>query len=361
MNGRPGRGTPASQGFRMPAEWEPHAATWIAWPHEARDWPGKLPAIRRVYADIVRVLSESERVEIVVQDAAQERAVVRALRSRGADLPRVRTHRWSTDRSWVRDSGPTFLRRPPRGNAPGAVGIVRWKFNAWARYDNYQRDRRLPPRIARALGFPIWKATAAGRWVVLEGGAFDVDGQGLLMTTEECLLSDVQVRNPGLGRSAIERVFRDYLGATSVVWLNRGIEGDDTHGHVDDAARFVAPATVLAVLPDDPASVDRSALEENLERLRAFRTAGGRRLRIRTLPAPHPVTFRGQHLPASYANFYIANHAVLVPTFHDPHDAEALGVLARAFPDREVVGIPSRDLVWGLGTLHCLTQPQPLP
>ncbi len=343
----------------MPAEWEPHAATWIAWPHERSDWPGKFSSIRWVYAEIVRVLADSERVEIIVSDSAQDRSVRRILRDVGTDLDQVRTHRWPTDRSWLRDSAPTFVLRRGTGGRKAAVGLVQWKFNAWAKYDNFRLDRALPSRIARATRLPRWKAYASGRWIVMEGGAFDVDGQGLLLTTEECLLGDVQARNPGLDRSALETAFHDYLGVTEVVWLGRGIEGDDTHGHVDDIARFVAPRTVAAIDPDGATTPDSDALRENLERLKRYRTTDGRALKVLALPAPDPVVFRGHHLPASYANFYIANRSVLVPTFDDPHDREALKVLAGAFPEREVVGIHARELVWGLGTLHCLTQPEP--
>lgn len=361
MSGPSDRRTPAGNGFRMPAEWEPHAATWIAWPHEASDWPGKFPAIRWVYAEIVRVLTASEHVEIVVPDAVYERSVLRVLRSVGVDPGWIRFHRWPTDRSWVRDSGPTFVRRTRSSTTDGAVGLVQWKFNGWAKYDNYRFDRALPLRIARATHLPVWKARASDRWVVMEGGAFDVDGRGLLITTEECLLSEVQARNPGLDRADLERVFWNYLGATTVIWLHRGIKGDDTHGHVDDIARFVAPRTLVAVQPGNASHPDENALRENFERLQAFRTPNGDALKVFPLPAPDPVVFRNQHLPASYANFYIANRSVLVPTFDDPHDREALEVLSRVFPGREVVGIHARDLVWGLGTVHCLTQPQPAP
>lgn len=346
--------------FRMPAEWARHDATWIAWPHESGDWPGKFPLIPWTYAEIVRQLVREENVEILVQDSRHLGRARKVLARSSVDLSRVRFHRCPTDRSWVRDSGPTFVRRrsPGRAGRP-PLGLVHWKFTAWAKYDNWHSDRRVPSWIARQLGLPLLRARYRGRWVALEGGAFDVNGEGMLLATEECLLSTTQARNPGLERRALERVFRTYLGAEEVLWLRRGIIGDDTHGHIDDVARFVGPRTVLAVTVDDPADPDHAALSENRKLLDAYRPRAGGRLDVRELPAPRPVEFAGQRLPASYANFYIANRTVLVPTFDDPSDADAIDVIRRALPGREVVGIRCRDLVWGLGTIHCLTQQQP--
>jgi agmatine deiminase len=355
---------PAALGYRMPAEWEPHAATWIAWPHNRDDWPGKFAPIPWVYTEIVRYLSKSEMVHIVVESGTTKRRVADKLDAVAVDFDRIRFFKAATDRVWLRDSAPTFVvNHEPSSGTPDRIGLVDWKFNAWAKYDNYLRDNRLSRKIARWLGFPKWtpRAEQGGQSlrVVMEGGAIDVNGSGTLLATEECLQSDVQARNPGLDRPALERVFADYLGARHVVWLGRGIDGDDTHGHIDDLARFVDPLTVVTVVEsrtDDPNHVP---LQENRERLRSACNEDGQPLRVVELPMPAPVIFAGQRLPASYANFYIANNRVLVPTFNDPADRLALDTLASLFPDRQVVGIHSVDLVLGLGTLHCLTQQQP--
>lgn len=337
------RPVPSACGFRMPAEWEPHEATWLAWPHERTDWPGKFAPVEWVYCEVVRHLSAGERVRILVEDRQMEERARRRLRQSGADLAAVEFFCCPTDRSWIRDYGPIFVK-----NARGEVGITNWKFNAWAKYRNWRRDNAVPDRLAERLKLPQWRTG-----VVLEGGAIDVNGQGLLLTTEECLLSPVQARNPGLDRASLERVLGDYLGVRQVIWLGRGIAGDDTHGHVDDIARFVRPDTVIACHEPDRSDVNHEPLKENLRILRHWP------LRIVPLPMPEPVYFAGQRLPASYANFYIANAVVLVPVFNDPRDRHALAILARLFPERKVVGVYSRDLVLGLGTLHCMTQQQP--
>ncbi|APW58938.1 agmatine deiminase family protein [Paludisphaera borealis] len=362
--------TPAQLGFRMPAEWEPHDATWIAWPHHREDWPGKFAPIPWVYAEIVRILSAHENVAIVVGDRDTRRRAASILDQAGANLTRVQFLRADTDRVWLRDSGPTFVVRDgdvkeaeTDGESIGPVALVDWKFNAWAKYDNYLKDKHLPRRIAKKLGLTCWAPRAeintVPRRVVLEGGAIDVNGKGTLLTTEECLLSDVQARNPGLGREGIERVFADNLGVTNVIWLGRGINGDDTHGHVDDLARFVDAKTVVTVVEPDAADPNHEPLEDNLRRLKEARDQDGQPLRVVALPMPAPVIFEGERLPASYANFYIANGVVIVPTFNDPADRLALNILAELFPDREVVGVHCVDLVLGLGTLHCLSQQQP--
>jgi agmatine deiminase len=355
---------PASLGYRMPAEWEPHAATWIAWPHNHDDWPGKFAPNPWVYTEIVRHLSRFEEVRIVVRGATMKRRVSDQLDSVGINLDAVQFFKAATDRVWLRDSGPTFVvSNQPETASNEPVGLVDWKFNAWAKYENHRRDDRLPRRFERWLGLPRWtpRVEQGGQRVrvVMEGGAIDVNGRGTLLTTEECLLSEVQARNPGLDRAAIEAIFADYLGVRHVVWLGRGIDGDDTHGHVDDLARFVDPQTVVTVVEpraDDP---NHEPLQENLRRLNDARDQDGQPLRVVELPMPRPVIFDGQRLPASYANFYIANGLVLVPTFNDPADRIALNTLAGLFPDREVVGIHCVDLVLGLGTLHCLSQQQP--
>lgn len=348
-------GTPREHGYRMPAEWAPHAATWIAWPHNPKDWPGKFQPIACVYADIVRHLSAVEDVHILANDAAAESRAYGILKRAGAHLARVHFHRWATNRVWTRDSGPIFVK-----DAAGAVAITNWKFNAWAKYDDWQLDDQIPERAAELLRMSEWTPQCNGRRVVLEGGSIDTNGAGVLLTTEECLLSEVQQRNPGMGRADLEQVFRDYLGIDQALWLNRGIAGDDTHGHVDDIARFVGEHVIVTVTEANREDENHLPLEENLDRLRSARSRDGKPFQIIELPMPAPVVFEGQRLPASYANFYIANGLVLVPTFNDPNDRHALNTLASVFPDRKVVGIHCGDFIWGLGALHCMTQQQPL-
>jgi agmatine deiminase len=329
----------------MPAEWEAHEATWIAWPHERTDWPGKFAPIPFLYGEIVRHLARVERVKIVVDDAEAEQSARAILRKTHADLAAVDFIHQPTDRSWLRDTAPIFVR-----GARGKLVATHWRFNGWAKYDNYKLDALLPAAIASETNVERVETD-----VVLEGGSIDVDGTGRLLTTEECLLSeDVQIRNPGMGRAEVERALRRYLGATDVIWLGNGIVGDDTHGHIDDIARFTAPGSVVACIEPDKSEANHALLADNLRRLRARKD-----LRVATLPMPEPVYFNNQRLPASYANFYIANGIVLVPAFSDPNDRVALNTLARLFPDREVIGIPCRDLVLGLGTLHCMTQQEP--
>ncbi|WP_165233720.1 agmatine deiminase family protein [Aquisphaera insulae] len=363
--------TPASLGFRMPAEWEPHEATWIAWPHNHEDWPGKFSPVPWVYAEIVRYLSRVERVHIVVSGRAMGNKAADHLDRAGVDLDRVKFFKAQTDRVWLRDSGPTFIvrdREHVEGEQDGSdesIGLVHWKFNAWAKYDNHKDDAKLPRRIADDLELLRWtprvEIDGKAHRVVLEGGAIDVNGKGTLLTTEECLLSEVQCRNPGLGRQGIERVLADYLGARNVIWLGRGIDGDDTHGHVDDLARFVDEKTVVTVVEPNADDPNHEPLAENVRRLEAARDQDGQPLRVVTLPMPAPLYFEGLRLPASYANFYIANGLVIVPTFNDPNDRVALDTLADLFPGRQIVGIHAVDLVLGLGTLHCLSQQQPKP
>jgi agmatine deiminase len=350
--------TPLDLGFRMPAEWEPHAATWIAWPHERRDWPGKLAPIPWVYGEVVRHLTPGERVRILVQDLATERRARALLARVGTDLTQVDFVRLPTDRSWTRDTCPLFVK-----NRAGAVAITNWRFNGWAKYANHRRDDALNDRLATRFRLRQWRPTVAvgGKpWrVVLEGGAIDVNGAGTLLATEECLLDSVQARNPGLSRPALEEVLASHLGARKVLWLGRGIAGDDTHGHVDDLCRFVDETTVVIAEERDATDANHEPLRENQARLRKMTTADGKRLRVVALPMPAPLFLEGVRLPASYANFYIGNAAVLVPTFNDPNDRRALEILARLFPTRAVVGIHAVDLVWGLGTLHCMTQQEP--
>ena len=353
--------------YRMPAEWEPHAATWLAWPHNPEDWPGRFQPIPWVYTEIVRHLSRVEDVHLLVNNEAAESRACAMLKRGGANMARVHFHQWPTDRVWLRDSGPIFTREAADGGA-GKLSITNWRFNAWAKYDNWRRDDQVPQHVARLYEMPerrpeVLLDDGTAHRLVLEGGSIDVNGQGALITTEECLLSEVQQRNPGVSREQLEQAFREYLGVTQTIWLHRGCAGDDTHGHVDDITRFVGPHTIVTAIEPNTADENHLPLAENLARLKAarYRDAQGdlAAYEIVALPMPAPVFFEGQRLPASYANFYIANSLVLVPTFNDPNDRRALNILASCFPDREVVGIHAVELVWGLGTLHCMTQQEP--
>ena len=339
--------------LRMPAEWEPHEGTWLAWPHEKTDWPGKFQPIVWVYADIVRRLARVERVHILVNDEDAERRARKMLRQVHVDLAAVDFFVCRTDRSWTRDFCPIFV-RDERGKAV----ITNWQFNGWAKYPSSEADDAVPSQVAKRLKIREIQPKLGRRRIVLEGGSIDVNGRGSLLTTEECLLSDVQSRNPGLSREKLEQIFHDYLGITNTLWLKNGIAGDDTHGHVDDLARFTAPSTVAIAVERDKSEINYEPLQENYRLLKRMKDEAGNPLNVVPLPMPEPIYFARQRLPASYANFYIANKLVLVPTFNDPNDRVALTTLARLFPDREVTGIHSLDLVLGLGTLHCMTQQQ---
>jgi len=342
----------------MPAEWDKHEATWLAWPHNPTDWPGKLDTIRWVYTEIVRHLTPGETVRMMVRNRAEETLGRRYLDRAGVDCSRVEFIVHPTNRGWTRDTGPIFVRR--RARRKSETAIVHCHFNGWAKYPNWRKDRGVPETAASHLGKRLFDARAGNRPLVLEGGGIDVNGRGTLMTTEECYLDTaVQVRNPGLSREGFEAAVRDSFGATNVFWLGRGIAGDDTHGHVDDICRFVNPTTFVLIRESNPRDTNYRPLAENWERIQDMRLEDGSKPEVVPLPLPAPLRFDGERLPASYANFYIANHAVLVPTFNDPNDRVALGTLAELFPDRPVIGIHAVDLVLGLGTLHCLTQQQP--
>jgi agmatine deiminase len=350
----------------MPAEWEPHAATWLAWPHYKLDWPGKFEPIPWVYAEIIRYLGRRERVELIVNDAAAEKLARKTLKRAHALNENVRFHRWPTDRVWTRDSGCTFVfpcgaSGPARETSGLAAQLsaIHWRFNAWAKYPNWKRDAKIGSLMAKAAGADGVQPTFANKRIVLEGGSIDVNGSGSLITTEECLLGRVQHRNPGMKKKDYEHRFAECLGASHVIWLASGIAGDDTHGHVDDITRFVSPDTVVTCVDADPSSDNYEALRENIRRLRDAATEDGKPLATIDLPMPAPVYFEGRRLPASYANFYIANGLVLVPVFNDPNDRVALDIFADIFPDREVVGIYCGDLIWGFGAIHCMTQQQP--
>lgn len=341
----------------MPAEWAPHEATWIGWPHNRTDWPGKFATIPWVYGEIVKKLAPGEIVRIIVNSKEHEARAKRVLSTVGVDLSRVEFFLFPTNRGWTRDFGPMFVKRNGRRDE---VAIVRFHFNAWAKYQDWEKDNQVPMRAAKALGLEAVNARFGDREIVLEGGAIDVNGWGTLITTEECLLDQhTQARNPGLSREGLESAFGENLGVTNVIWLGRGIEGDDTHGHVDDICRFVNPRTVVACRELNSSDYNYHPLEENIECLQNALLEDGSRIDIVSLPMPAALVFKGRRLPASYANFYIANAAVLVPTFNDPNDRIALGILSELITDRPVVGIHAVDLVWGLGTLHCLTQQQP--
>jgi len=350
--------TPSELGFSMPAEWERHEATWLGWPHNPTDWPDKLDTIRWVYAEMVRKISPGETIRMLVNSKAEEKLARRYLTRAGADAGRVEFIVHPTNRGWTRDSGPVFVRR--RKGRRAETAIVHLHFNAWAKYPDWRKDRRVPDAAARRLGKRLFHAECGGRQFVLEGGGIDVNGRGTVVTTEECYLDPkTQVRNPGLGRKEFEETLKRYLGVTNVLWLGGGVVGDDTHGHVDDICRFVNSKTLVLIREDNPRDINYHPLAENWERIRDFHLEDGSKPEVVALPMPGPLFFDGDRLPASYANFYISNAAVIVPTFNDPNDRVALGILGELIKDRPVVGIHAVDLVLGFGTLHCLTQQQP--
>ena len=342
----------------MPAEWEPHRATWISWPHHEPDWPGKLGPIPWVYAEIARVIAGHEPLEILCHDDEVMEGARTTLDAHGVTRDGVRLHVFPTDRVWLRDSAPTGAI-----DERGDVVLINWAFNGWAKYQNWQQDAGVGDAMARITGLQRVEPRRPGESdrLVLEGGGIEVNGQGLMLVTEEWLLGDVQVRNPGMTRGDYERAFAEWLGVTHTIWLGEGCAGDDTHGHIDDVARFVSADTIVLAVEDDPRDDNHARSMDNARRLELVsRRAGAAPLRIARLPFPRPVFMKGERLPASYANFYIANGVVLVPTFNDPNDRVALNLLADVMPAHRIVGIHAVDLVWGLGTLHCLTQQEPL-
>lgn len=346
--------TPAADGYRFPAEWEPHAGTWLSWPKNRTDWPGKMTTIYWVYAEIIRKIGAHERVNLFVDDQKMEETARRILERADAPLAAVTFWRMPTDRSWSRDFGPMQV-----VGKKGAA-VVDFHFNGWAKYRDWTKDTRIAGRVAKKRAIPLYEATMNGRPMVIEGGGVEVNGRGTLITTEECFMDPTtQVRNRGASKADYARAFADYLAATNIIWLNRGVVGDDTHGHVDDLCRFVNPTTLVLAVENDPTETNYAPLRENRERLQTARLETGDRPEVVELPMPRPLYYDGNRLPASYANFYIANGAVIVPTFNDPADRIALGVLQELIPDRTVVGVHAVDLVWGLGTLHCLTQQDP--
>jgi agmatine deiminase len=358
---------PSALGYRMPAEWEPHAATWLAWPHYHGDWPGKFEPIPWVYAEIIRNLARHERVELIVNNASAARQARRVLDRADAFSRNLRFHRWPTNRVWLRDSGCIFLKcgagtpahEKPVQHKSGSPLALKFRFNAWAKYSNWRRDENIGSLMAKAAHANETRPLSVGSRIVLEGGSIDVNGSGTILTTEECLLSKVQERNPHMTRVHYEKAFADYLGAPHTIWLGRGITGDDTHGHVDDLTRFVSKDTVVTMVEPNTKDANHAPLRANLRRLQSARNQDGKQLTIVELPMPQPVVFEGRRLPASYANFYIANGVVLAPVFNRPNDRIALNALTPLFPKREIVPIYSGDFIWGLGAMHCMTQQQP--
>jgi len=344
-------GSPAQLGYRMPAEWAPHRGTWLSWPHREESWPGKFGPVPGVFAEIVRQLVPHEEVHINVRDGAFEAAVRTVLRAAQVSAGNVFFHHNLTNDAWCRDHGPCFIQRRVAGKVEEA--IVDWGYNAWGgKYPPFDDDDVIPTRVATEFGLPVFHPG-----IVMEGGSLDVNGRGTLLTTESCLLNPN--RNPGLSRETIEQFLRDYLGVTHFLWLGDGIEGDDTDGHVDDLTRFVDETTVVTVVEDDPGDPNYKPLSENLERLQKMTDQDGRPLEVLTLPMPPAMYQDGQRLPASYANFYIANGIVLLPAYHPPTDEIARETLQRCFPTHRVIPLNSVDLAWGLGSFHCVTQQWP--
>jgi agmatine deiminase len=349
--------SPLALGYHMPAEWDPHEATWIGWPHNKTDWPGKFAPIPWVFGEMVRKIAQGEIVRIIATPDVQRQAKA-VLKRIGVDLRIVEFFNYPTNRGWTRDFGPIFVKQ--KSDPKSKVAIVRFRFNAWARYPDWKKDDAVPSKAAKKLGVALFPAKIGDKDFVLEGGSIDVNGKGTVLTTEECLLdTEVQVRNPGFEKAEVEQALKNHLGATNVLWLGHGVVGDDTHGHIDDICRFVKRDTVVLIQESDPNDINYRHLHENRERLEGMMLEDGSKIQVVPLPMPSPLHIDGIQLPASYANFYISNSAVIVPTFNDPNDRKALGILSELIIDRPVVGIHAVDLVYGFGTLHCLTQQQP--
>lgn len=355
--------TPAELGYAMPAEWAPHAATWLGWPHNRSDWPGKFEVIPWIYGEMIRKISAGEKVRLIIRHARDEAHARRVLKHVGVDLLQIQFVTHPTNRGWTRDTGPIFVKKSPQSKVPDPksdTAIVHFHFNGWAKYDNWRKDTKVPETAARLLRKRLFQAEYQGKPFVIEGGGMELNGRGTLLSTEECYLDPkIQVRNPGLGRAEIETTLKQYLGVRNIFWLAKGPKGDDTHGHIDDICRFVNRNTLVLVKEKNAKDENYSPLAENWERITDLRLEDGTKPEVVALPMPSPLYFDGVRLPASYANFYICNAAVIVPTFNDPNDRVALGILGELFKDRPVVGIHALDLVWGFGSLHCLTQQQP--
>lgn len=340
---------------RLPAEFEPHQAILLSFPHEGADWPGKFHAVQWAFVEFIKKVTTYERLILIVQSELHRQKVEEKLFQAHVNTGQIEFIYLDTNRSWMRDSGPIVIKR-----SDGSNEALFFNFNGWAKYGNYRKDRFVPETVATHLGIPATKVLHKNRHVVLEGGAIDSNGRGTLLTTEECLLHPtLQVRNPGFTRDDYEQVFAEYLGITNTIWLGEGIEGDDTHGHIDDLCRFVNPDTVVVCSEPDTRDLNHSRMADNLRRLKNARLENGKPLNIAEIPLPTRLNFETMRLPASYANFLILNKAVLMPLFNDKNDYRALGVLNELFPGREVMGIGATDLIWGLGTLHCLSHEVP--
>ena len=340
---------------RLPAEWEKHSYTLLSFPSEPLDWPGKFQAVQWAYVDFLRKVVMHEPVILLVKSEKLKLRVITMLEKAHADINQISFIVKDTNRNWMRDSGPIIVERED-----GSKEAIQFGFNGWAKYSNYRKDRGVPSTIADFLDLPLTKALYKGKPVVLEGGAIDYNGAGTLVTTEECLLHpSLQVRNPGFTREDYEQVFREYLGITNTIWLGEGIDGDDTHGHIDDICRFVNRDTLVAAQENNNHDPNQKKLAANLDRLKNARLTNGEKINVVTLPMPGRIDFEEMRLPASYINFMITNGAVFVPTFNDPNDRLALGIISELFPDRQVTGINATDLIWGLGTLHCLSREIP--
>ncbi len=340
--------------YRLPAEWEEHKSTIICWPHQKEDWPEKFEPIPWVYVEIIKNICEGELVRLFVQSEKEILRVKKFLDRAHVDLTNIEFIISQTDRGWMRDSSPAFVKQGDETIA------IKFKFNGWAKYSNWKKDKNIPKTLSKVLELNLIEAKYKNKEIVLEGGAIDYNGGGTLLTTEECLLDKTtQVRNPDLEKKDYEKIFEEFLGIKKVIWLRKGIAGDDTHGHVDDLCRFVNYNTVVLCSEKNVKDENYIIMEENFERLQNETIANGDKLNVVKLPMPTAINFEDLRLPASYANFYICNSSVLVPTFNDPNDRLALNILSDFFPTRKVVGIHAVDLVWGLGTIHCLTHEEP--
>lgn len=342
---------PKEAGYFFPAEWHPHRATWLSWPHKEASWPGKLDTVYQPYAQFIKEIAAGELVCINVRNDDMEHFARTHLDAAGVDLKQIRFYHHPTDDAWCRDHGPAFLINPT-SDQPKA--IVDWGYNAWGgKYPPFEQDDVIPTLVGKALNLPVYQAD-----IVMEGGAVDFNGAGTVLTTTSCLLNPN--RNPHLSQVQIETYLNNYYGVDQVLWLGDGIVGDDTDGHIDDISRFVNSDTVVTVVEENKNDDNYLPLQENLESLKKMRLLNGKQLNVIELPMPAPVIHEDQRLPASYANFYIANAGVIVPTYRDKNDQVALDILSSCFPDRKVIGIDSYDVIWGLGSWHCLSQQEPV-
>ena len=339
---------------RFPAEWEKQQGILLCFPHNGNDWPGKYEAVKWAFVEFIKKVATFEEVFLMVADENQKEKVSIMLETAHVDLSKVSYIVQKTNRSWMRDSGPIIVKNGSEREA------LNFNFNGWAKYKNIQLDKRVPVTVGEFLNIPVTQVMYNGKPVIVEGGAIDTNGRGTLLTSEECLMHpDIQVRNPNFSKEDYEAVFKEYLGITNVIWLGDGVEGDDTHGHIDDLCRFVNEDTIVTIVETDPKDQNYKPLQDNLKRLQNAKLENGKSPIIVALPMPKRLDFEGLRLPASYANFLILNNSVLVPTFNDTNDRVALNILSECFPDREIIGISCTDFIWGFGTLHCLSQQIP--